>query len=413
MARELHDVVAHCMSVMVVQTSGARRVAASDLEAAREALKVVESAGREALVELRRIVGVLYRDDDEPAGASSGLAQLGMLVDRARAAGLPVELSVEGPRRSVSPGLDLVAYRIVQESLTNAIKHAGPADARVHVVFGARDLVLEITDNGRGAGTSPPRRRRWTRSDRNERARQALWRRPARRAAPGWRVRGACSDSTRRSRVRPAGAAPSPGLIATRSASRSGRSIAWRWLDPLLAAAFLVALEVMALTGSERGAVRVRDVLVLAAMALACIWRRRQPLWFLIVVVALVFPLSSNLAPASSLLTAVYVGLLPAYAVAAWEDRDRASLGLAILVLASAVGELLIRHVGAANYAPSLFTICAAWAAGRAIRARRAMDEALEQTTSLLAAERRRSRAVGGGRRALADRARPARGRRA
>ena len=150
MARELHDVVAHCMSVMVVQTSGARRVAASDLAAAREALKVVESAGREALVELRRIVGVLHRGDDEPAGASPGIEQLGVLVDRARAAGLPVELPVEGPRRSLSPGLDLVAYRIVQESLTNAIKHAGPAQARVHVVLGARDLVLEVTDSGRG-----------------------------------------------------------------------------------------------------------------------------------------------------------------------------------------------------------------------------------------------------------------------
>ena len=107
----------------------------------------------------------------------------------------------------------------------------------------------------------------------------------------------------------------------------------------------------------------------------------------MIAVVALVFPLSSNLAPAASLLTAVYVGLLPAYAVAAWEDRYRASLGLAIVVVASAVGELLIRRVGAANYAPSLFTICAAWAAGRAIRARRAMDQTLEQTISLLAAE--------------------------
>ena len=122
-------------------------------------------------------------------------------------------------------------------------------------------------------------------------------------------------------------------------------------------------------------------------MSLACLWRRRKPLWFLIVVVALVFPLSSNLAPASSFLTAVYVGLLPAYAVAAWEDRRRAWLGLAILVLASAVGQLLIRHTGVANYAPSLFTICAAWATGRAIRARRAMDEELEQTTSLVAAE--------------------------
>ena len=387
MARELHDVVAHCMSVMVVQTSGARRVVASDLEAARDALKVVESAGREALVELRRIVGVLYRGDDEPAGASPGLAQLGVLVDRARAAGLPVELSVEGPGRSVSPGLDLVAYRIIQESLTNAIKHAGPAQARVHVVFGARDLRLEITDNGQGPG----------RRSRDDGTGQGLIGMSERvRLYEGDLHAGPRSDGGFEVQARiPLDAAVSgPRELAQSPSDRAAlrvevsKSVAWPWLDPLLAGGFLVALEVMALTGSERGAVRVRDVLVLATMALACIWRRRQPLWFLIAVAALVFPLSSNLAPGSSPLTALYVGLLPAYAVAAWEDRRRAQLGLAIVVLASAIGELLIRHIGAANYAPSLFTICAAWATGRAIRARRAIDETLQRRTSLLAAER-------------------------
>ena len=386
MARELHDVVAHCMSVMVVQTSGARRVAASDLAAAREALKVVESAGREALVELRRIVGVLPRGDDEPAGASPGIEQLGVLVDRARAAGLPVELTVEGPRHSLSPGLDLVAYRIVQESLTNAIKHAGPAQARVHVVLGARDLVLEVTDSGRGPG----RRRH------DEGAGHGL-------IGMGERVRlygGALHVGPRsgggfdvRARIPLDGAAAGPQEISRTPTDRgefrvqAGGSIAWPWLDPLLAGGFLLALEAMALAGSERGGTRVRDAVVLAAMSLACLWRRRKPLWFLVVVVALVFPLSSNLAPASSFLTAVYVGLLPAYAIAAWEDRRRAWLGLAILVLASAAGQLLIRHTGVANYAPSLFTVCAAWATGRAIRARRAIDAELQQTTSLVAAE--------------------------
>jgi signal transduction histidine kinase len=338
-------------------------------------------------VELRRIVGVLYRGDDEPSGGSPGLAQLGMLVDRARAAGLPVELSVEGPLRSVSPGLDLAAYRVVQESLTNAIKHAGPAQARVHVVFGARDLVLEITDVGRGAGR--PRREDSSghgligMSERVRLYGGDLHAGP--RPEGGFEVRaripldGALSGRQELPPSRIDRDALSIGV---------GKSIAWPWLDPLLAAGFLVTLEVTALTGSERGAVRVRDVLVLAAMALACIWRRRQPLWFLIAVVALVFPLSSNLAPGSSPLTAVYVGLLPAYAVAAWDNRRRAQLGLAILVLASAVGGLLIRHIGAANYAASLFTIGAAWATGRAIRARRAMDEALQRTTTVLAAER-------------------------
>jgi signal transduction histidine kinase len=387
MARELHDVVAHCVSVMVVQTSGARRVAASDLEAAREALKVVESAGREALVELRRIVGVLYRGEDEPAGASPGLRELGVLVDRARAAGLPVELSVEGPRRAVSPGLDLVAYRIVQESLTNAIKHASPAEARVHVVFDARDLVLEINDNGRGPG----RRRRDDgfghgligMSERVRLYGGDLHAGP--RPSGGFDVRARIPLDGGASALRELSQPPSDRDALGVAVSNS---IAWRWLDPILAGGFLIGLEMIALTGGETGGVRLRDVLVVAAMALACIWRRRQPLWFLIVVLALVFALSSNLAPASSLLTAVYVGLLPAYAVAAWEDRRRAQLGLAIAVVASAVGGLLIRHIGAANYAASLFTICAAWATGRAIHVRREMDEALERTASLLAAER-------------------------
>ena len=89
MARELHDVTAHCVSVMVVQTSAARRAAAWDLEAARDALHVVEGSGREALMELRRMVGVLHRGDDDLGGASApGLSQLDVLVDRARAAGV-------------------------------------------------------------------------------------------------------------------------------------------------------------------------------------------------------------------------------------------------------------------------------------------------------------------------------------
>jgi signal transduction histidine kinase len=100
----LHDVIAHSVSVMVIQTSGARRVARADLETAGAALEVVEVAGREALVELRRIVGVLHRDSDALAGsATPGLAQLDALVDRARAAGLPVELHIEGRPGALSP----------------------------------------------------------------------------------------------------------------------------------------------------------------------------------------------------------------------------------------------------------------------------------------------------------------------
>ncbi len=149
-ARELHDVVAHSVSVMVIQTAAARRVARDDPDAAREALRLVEGCGRDALVEMRRMVGVLRRGDVQLAGPAPGLSHLPELVERARAAGLPVELRIEGERGAMSPGLDLVAYRVVQEALTNALKHAGPARARVHVTFTPELLELDVSDTGRG-----------------------------------------------------------------------------------------------------------------------------------------------------------------------------------------------------------------------------------------------------------------------
>ncbi len=150
-ARELHDVVAHSVSVMVIQTQAARRIAGEDRETAREALRAVESCGRDALTEMRRMMGVMRRGDEALAGtATPTLSELTTLVDRARAAGLPVQLTVDGEPRELTPGLELVAFRVVQEALTNAIKHAGPAEAAVRVAFAPEAIELEITDTGRG-----------------------------------------------------------------------------------------------------------------------------------------------------------------------------------------------------------------------------------------------------------------------
>jgi signal transduction histidine kinase len=150
-ARELHDVVAHGVSVMVIQTQAARRVAAGDREAARDALSSVQGCGRDALMEMRRMIGVLRHGDEQLAGSTApALSQLGGLVAQARAAGLPVELRIDGEARDLSPGLDLVAFRVVQEALTNAIKHAGPARALVRVTFTPCAVELEISDTGRG-----------------------------------------------------------------------------------------------------------------------------------------------------------------------------------------------------------------------------------------------------------------------
>ncbi len=154
-ARELHDIVAHCVSVMVIQTGAARSVARNDRAAAREALGAVESSGREALAEMRRMVGVLRKGDVELADtAPPGLSQLAALATRARAAGLPVEVHVEGRPRDLPAGLDLAAYRVIQEGLTNAIKHAGGARARVVVLYAPTVLELEVSDDG--VGPAPP-----------------------------------------------------------------------------------------------------------------------------------------------------------------------------------------------------------------------------------------------------------------
>jgi signal transduction histidine kinase len=150
-ARELHDAVAHSMSVMVVQAGAARSVLASDAAAAAEALERVEATGRTGLAEMRRLLGVLTAGDDSPELAPQpGLARLDELLERVRAAGLPVERVVGGHARSLPPGVDLTAYRLVQEALTNALKHAGDAHARVTIRYGEDALELEVDDDGRG-----------------------------------------------------------------------------------------------------------------------------------------------------------------------------------------------------------------------------------------------------------------------
>jgi signal transduction histidine kinase len=151
-ARELHDVVAHSISVMVLQARGGRHVLESEPDDARSAFVVIEEAGQQALTEMRRLLGMLRSPDEELALAPQpSLRELERLVEHVEGAGLPVQVIVEGEPRDLPPGVDLSAFRIVQEALTNALKHAGPARARVVVRYGADELELEITDDGPGA----------------------------------------------------------------------------------------------------------------------------------------------------------------------------------------------------------------------------------------------------------------------
>jgi len=150
-ARELHDVVAHAVSVMVVQAGAARTVVERDPEAARHALRQIESTGRTGLVELRRLLGILKADAD-PAELEPqpGLDRLDDLLATVRAAGLPVETTTEGTPRRLAPGADLTAYRLIQEALTNVMKHAGDAHANVALRYGDEHLEIEVADDGRG-----------------------------------------------------------------------------------------------------------------------------------------------------------------------------------------------------------------------------------------------------------------------
>ena len=151
-ARELHDVVAHAVSVIVVQAQAADRVLEGEQASARESLHAIESTARTALVEMRRLVELL-RPEDEGAGLvpQPGLEQLGALVSQVREAGLDVDLRVEGERRAVPAGVDLSAFRIVQEALTNVLKHAGPARAAVTLRYRPGEIELEVVDDGAAA----------------------------------------------------------------------------------------------------------------------------------------------------------------------------------------------------------------------------------------------------------------------
>jgi signal transduction histidine kinase len=155
-ARELHDVVAHTMATINVQATAASHVLAEQPAAAAEALQTIRLASKDGLRELRAILNVLRQADDaDPTQPAPGLAHLDALIAGAGQAGLPTTLTTAGPARPLPPEVDLAAYRIIQESLTNTIRHAGPATATVSLGYGADDLRIEVTDTGRGAAPDP------------------------------------------------------------------------------------------------------------------------------------------------------------------------------------------------------------------------------------------------------------------
>lgn len=150
-ARELHDIVAHSMSIVTLQAGFGHLVIDERPTDARAALSAIETTGRQALAEMRRLLGVLRDEGDEAAAIAPlpGLAGLDELVAQTERAGVKVELTISGVPGALSPGVDLTAYRILQEALTNVIKHAGGSIARVAIAHHPGELVLHVTDDGR------------------------------------------------------------------------------------------------------------------------------------------------------------------------------------------------------------------------------------------------------------------------
>jgi signal transduction histidine kinase len=150
-ARELHDVIAHSVSVMVVQAGAGERVLAEDPQAARDSFRSIRETGGQTLIEMRRLLGLL-RDEEQALSLAPqpSIARLGALVHDVCAAGLPTSLRIEGEQKPLAPGIELSAYRIVQEALTNVRKHAVAGRADVIVSYGSDDVTIEILDDGVG-----------------------------------------------------------------------------------------------------------------------------------------------------------------------------------------------------------------------------------------------------------------------
>jgi signal transduction histidine kinase len=156
-ARELHDVVTHSLGIVVLQAQGARRFLDDREPEVEAALDTIEQSGRSSLVEMQRLLGLLREDDEvAPLAPQPRVAEIPNLADRLRPTGLDVHVSVEGEPRDLEPGIDLSAYRIVQEALTNSLRHGHATNARVVVTYESDVLGLEITDNGRANGSGVP-----------------------------------------------------------------------------------------------------------------------------------------------------------------------------------------------------------------------------------------------------------------
>jgi signal transduction histidine kinase len=390
-ARELHDVVAHYVTVMVIQAGAARSVCTADPDAGRAALDAVETAGRRALYELRRVLGALRRGPDDWPDGAIGLAQFHELCESVRATGVRATLAVTHVGE-LTVDCAQAAYRVVQEALTNVVRHAPGAHATV-VIRTCDEVEVEITDDGGrnrvGSRSLPP-----SGYGLAGMAERVAWVGGTVEVGPlpwgGFRVAATFP-------MRPQEAVPHDVVREARwTAAAAGADLVarhrdWqplqRWLDPAAAAVFVVALGIDAGLRAS-GTARVPSIVLGVVLGVLVLWRRRNPMVYLLATLAVtaVLTLVSETVSADPLF-GVFALVVPTYTVAAWLPQRRAALAFAIWASGAAV-HASRGHSPAGHFVGALVAACVVFAVGRLTRAQRTLAAELNARNAELAAER-------------------------
>jgi signal transduction histidine kinase len=383
-------VVAHGVSVMVVQAGVARITVTAEPDLARAALAEVVAAGRSALAELRRITGVMA----DGAGPAPGMVGLAALVERRRADGLAVRVSVAGGDRGLPAAVDATVYRLVQEALTNVVKHAAAAEVSVDIAIDPGSVDVAVANSLPGGTAGPLTSGAAATGAAATGAATAgaghglLGMRERVESCGGLLSYGPRADGHFEVRARiplPAGRRDKPRL--------GGRGadvvIEWtrgygRWPGVL---AVLVVLGIDAYASTDRRGPLALNVGLAAGMALLLPWRRRFPLGFLVAVNLLALPISNGLTSINNpTLVSTFVFAVPVWTVAAWCAIGPAAAGLGVAAGFDA-GEGLYWHFGIGSIVGNVLVAGLLWVAGRVVRAQRRLAADLERTHVLLQAE--------------------------
>jgi len=379
LAREVHDVVAHAVSVMVIQAGLARLSMDDDPSTAQLALRRIVSAGKEALDDLRRLIGPAGRDDEPSSGRPANLSRLSELMQAMSSVGLATELVVVGEPEQLSEDVGQLVYRVVQEALTNALKHSGRGSALItlHVHNDSTDVRIANSASGRPVELS-------------------------RLVGGGHGLVGMAERVNDHGGTLQSGELRDGGFevhahvpladLEPRRGRKSRLRVLWSasnpWRSITFAAATLVALELDAALSAWRRGSLAENVILVGAMAVATLWRRARPLAACIAINALAIPLSGGLADITqATVVSTFVFVVPVYSAAAWAALRPAAVALAVTVMAM-VSFGVWHHATASEIIADLLLTLGLWAVGRMIRHHRSLAGALERASAALLAER-------------------------